>query len=107
MCYQHKTADDFIKYLDLASIVARMKYKVQDHHARNVLKRLPKDGDEYLRVMVYLEIVDKAAKLRNIEEVPTSSSPGLLQEVIVKHGIAPLEHLQRALLKIAVDTRLQ
>ena len=33
--------------------------------------------------------------------------PGLLQEVIIKHGIAPPEHLQRALLKLAVDTHLQ
>ena len=107
MCYQHTIADDFTKDLDLASIVAGMKYKVQDHHARNLLKRLPKDGDEYLRVTVHLEIVEKAAMLCNIEEVPTSSLPGLLQEVIIKHGIAPPEHLQRALLKLAVDTHLQ
>ena len=56
---------------------------------------------------VHLEFVDKAAKLSTIEETPQHVVRGLVEDIIVKHGVAPFGHFQQALLNIAVEMRLQ
>ena len=70
------------------------------------MRRLPNNGDEYLRLSVHLEFVEKAAKLSTIEETPQHVVRGLVEDIIVKHGVAPFGHFQQALINIAVEMRL-